>query len=156
MGDGLDAHRTLATDFSESARSILVALDTEGGEATSTRLANITGLSMSNLGYHCRERLIPAEFIERSGAVTEGLQGGQKPPAIYALTDAGKEAVDTLQGSVTLSETGAELTRLRDRTDRLEQRVDGLLDTVDDQNERIDGLLDTVEALLDRLDGDQR
>lgn len=139
------------------AREILFALDgADGGRLTTTDLKEQTGATNSRILYRIRNHLVPADLVEAEQPAAEE---GRVPPKRATITAHGRQVAMALDGidvdpetvgerpvQAELERLSAEVARLQDRVDTLEEREFDLLRA---------GMLGVRDYLVEEADVDR-
>ena len=116
-----------SSDLHESARKVLVALRTAGGEVKTGVLKEYSGLTGQNVVYHCNSTLVPSGLVERAGTEDEP-DTARRPAVIWALTDQGSEMADDVRSGTDLSSIEARVESLEATNKELIGRIEELED----------------------------
>ena len=125
---------------------MLRAVDDRGGEATTSEIREVTGLSNSQVAYR-RQKLREFGLIEvRTGEPT----GSRTPPKSHSLTSSARSHVDAGLFELADAPVTSDVTQLSTQVNHLRDRVDDLAETVD----RLEEGLTALEYALDARVGD--
>lgn len=139
---------------------MLRAVSDCGGEATTSEIRDVTGLSNSQVAYR-RDKLTEYGLLEvRTGEPT----GSRTPPKVHSLTESARSQIDSglfelYNAPVTsdVEQLSTQYNHLRDRVDDLAQTVaslEGSLATVNTELSRLEGTIAKTNAELDERVGD--
>ena len=164
MSDGTET--TTAADvrpspheFGETTRAVLASIAHDyGGRATTPDVSSAVGKSSQTAGYHLRENLVPAGLVTKVG--TEDV-GTPIEANVYEVTDEEWEWADewseeAIAARMDREQMVREIRSLRDRNERLADRVDALEKRQDSFHENLNGLIDMVKDRVGSLERRQK
>ncbi len=125
---------------------MLRVIDDREGEATTSEIREVTGLSNSQVAYR-REKLREYGLIEvRTGEPT----GSRTPPKTHTLTASARSHVDAGLFELADAPVTSDVTQLSTQVNHLRDRLDDLAETVD----RLEEGLAALDYALDERVGD--
>ena len=124
---------------------MLRAIADRGGEATTSEIRDVTGLSNSEVAYR-REKLTEYGFLEvRTGEPT----GERTPPKVHSLTESARSQIEAGLFELYDPPVTSDVEQLSSQYNHLRDRVDELADAVAE----LEGTLQRVESELSGLEG---
>ena len=126
------------------------------GEATTSEIRDVTGLSNSQVAYR-RTKLEEFELIEvRSGEPT----GSRTPPKVHVLTETARTHVDaglfdlySVPVTSDVEQLGTQFNHLRDRVDELTRAIERLEETVEAMQDDYERRIGTPGEVREATDG---
>ena len=126
---------------------MLRAISDCGGEATTTEIRDVTGLSNSQVAYR-RDKLTEYGLLEvRTGEPT----GSRTPPKVHSLTESARSQIDAGLFELYTAPVTSDIEQLSTQYNHLRDRVDDLAETVADLEEslaRVTAELSTLEGSI--------
>lgn len=136
------------------SRGMLVALNDNGGSATTTEIKTLTGVTEgTKVPYRLKNKLAPAGFVDLNRPGMD--EKGRPLPMDVTLTDDGKEVAEELQENEEQARTpdiGEYADQLNSEITQLRSRVNDLEDTLQQRQQIDEQVADSLEELDSRLE----
>ncbi len=147
----------IANDLSKNGYRVLLAVQTAGGEARTSKITEITGLSNPLVNYYLKGegKLIDQELVELVEEDELELDKGLNVPRdgyLYRLTERGRETLSAAQEEYQLTaleegEVRRRFDDLEERMSRVEERLDQVVADVDANSEAAEENDEMIQGL---------